>query len=368
MSNLVHIETCNMKKVFFGAIVMIAFIVIAGCSQRKTSATVINTPSPTVTINTTTPEPTATNTPTPQPTATYPARTTSVPSTPTPEPTATNTPTPEPTATSTPTPEPTATNTPTPQPTATYTPTPEPTATPVPTKAPSNSKEDKALSAAKEIVAEAKKSCKTEYEFEKYFHDYLVENVIYETNDSCHEAYGALVLKACECDGYAKAFNMLCGLVDIEAIYIHGNGHGWSQVKIDGDWYHVDCTWDAGFKYVPLGEYTYFNATDEDMAYDHTWNASKYHKCTATKYNYIYNIIKNVKTFSSIEELGEYVLEMYNGGAESVFVFLDGIKLTSMTLSSEVGLDVMPRKINFRGITLYELDLTYEPTITIITP
>ena len=63
---------------------------------------------------------------------------------------------------------------------------------------------------------------------------YYLESVFLDTNN--------LVV----CDGYAKAFSLLCNMEGIDCIRVTGKlsseGHAWNKVKIDGIWYVVDIT------------------------------------------------------------------------------------------------------------------------------
>jgi len=80
-----------------------------------------------------------------------------------------------------------------------------------------------------------------------YLHDELVEMVTYTgTTDAMYIASGAFVDKKAVCAGYAKALNVLLHRVGIDTTYVKGTSlnHGWSYVKLDGAWYHVDPTWD----------------------------------------------------------------------------------------------------------------------------
>lgn len=80
-----------------------------------------------------------------------------------------------------------------------------------------------------------------------YLHDAVVDLVEYQkTDDAMYTASGALVDKKAVCAGYAKAFNVLLHRVGLETSYVKGTSlnHGWSYVKLDGQWYHVDPTWD----------------------------------------------------------------------------------------------------------------------------
>jgi hypothetical protein len=68
--------------------------------------------------------------------------------------------------------------------------------------------------------------------------------------------------------------------------------HAWNIVKLDGEYYHVDATWDDISEEKESIEvvYHHFNLNDEEMQKTHIWDKSKYPPCTGIKYNYyVYN-------------------------------------------------------------------------------
>ena len=85
--------------------------------------------------------------------------------------------------------------------------------------------------------------------------------------------YGGLVDGKAICSGYAIILHEALQYVDVKSKYIEGypdynsnekHGHAWNQVKIDGKWYNVDSTWDAGnlqsvgyWKYALLDDKTF---------------------------------------------------------------------------------------------------------------
>lgn len=94
--------------------------------------------------------------------------------------------------------------------------------------------------------------------------------------DVAHTAYGAFVNKYPVCDGYAKAFKMLLNKAGIEAYVVAGDsagaGHAWNIVKIGGDFYEVDVTWDDAdqkiddaYPYKEIYLHEYFNRTTADF-------------------------------------------------------------------------------------------------------
>ncbi len=96
----------------------------------------------------------------------------------------------------------------------------------------------------------------TDYQKIKMIHDYLVDNIEYDTDYNAlgtYGIYGALVGKRCVCEGYAKAFKYLTNAAGYECEIMQGmatnsNGatenHAWNCIKIGDAWYEVDTTWD----------------------------------------------------------------------------------------------------------------------------
>lgn len=124
--------------------------------------------------------------------------------------------------------------------------------------------------AAEEFLADIDQNV-SEYEIVRQIHDKLIEKVNYddpvESNqvtlargqDLAHTAYGALVADSsgnscyAVCDGYTLAMEYLLQQCEIEVAFIGGlagtseqdaGGHAWNIVKVDGEWYELDSTWD----------------------------------------------------------------------------------------------------------------------------
>ena len=90
----------------------------------------------------------------------------------------------------------------------------------------------------------------------KLVHDYLVDNVEYDSSISkpnIYDIYGALVRKESVCEGYARSFKYLMDELNIPCTLVIGTAtnsqgqtenHAWNYVQINNNWYAVDTTWD----------------------------------------------------------------------------------------------------------------------------
>lgn len=195
----------------------------------------------------------------------------------------------------------------------------------------------------------------TDYEKELAIHDYIVKNCEYGyveySKDYAYRAYGCLVQKKAVCNGYAEAMSLLLTCAGVENAIVTGEGreelHAWNQVKLDGNWYNVDATWDD-----PLPDrkgfagHAFFNVTDDVMDDDHTWKKDAFNKCDSSDYNYF--VINDLvcdynKAAAKVESIAardpmataELVLTDYNKNKYSGFAFVcdnPGIQYFSYSL------------------------------------
>ncbi len=113
--------------------------------------------------------------------------------------------------------------------------------------------EEQALDA---YIQETIKSYQDEsvYQKIKKVHDTICNTVTYDyetaegkANNS--SAYDAAMNRMSVCTGYALLFQKYMEVLEIPSYTAAGtrNGgpHMWNIVNIDGQWYHIDCTWDA---------------------------------------------------------------------------------------------------------------------------
>ena len=124
------------------------------------------------------------------------------------------------------------------------------------------------------------------YEDIKMDHDYLVDNIEYDTSlskDNIYDVYGALVNRVAVCEGYARSFKYILDEMGISSVLVIGTGtnsrgeterHAWNYVEIDGNWYAVDCTWDdpvvvGGGNLPQSSKYKYFLKGANEFNQDH---------------------------------------------------------------------------------------------------
>lgn len=144
------------------------------------------------------------------------------------------------------------------------------------------------LTAQAEAVADAVTHAgQSDYEKALALHDWITANSEYDLTFTCYAAENLFLYHTGVCQAYMEAYTLLLTAVGIESKEITGtaggDAHGWNLVRLDGEWYHVDCTWDDP---LPDGNenHDYFCVPDDIMREDHIWNAADYPAATGTKY------------------------------------------------------------------------------------
>ena len=154
---------------------------------------------------------------------------------------------------------------------------------------------NEARAEAERVVDELITGGMSEYDVVKTLHDYLVTHCEYEYRVDIgnmpfvsHQAEGAL-LGTAVCSGYAKAYEALLDAAGIPNVTITGYAggyHAWNLVQVDGQWYHVDTTWDdptaQGDDYI---RYTYFLKSDKVLVSRSHRDWEAIHACTSTRYD-----------------------------------------------------------------------------------
>lgn len=142
-----------------------------------------------------------------------------------------------------------------------------------------------------------------------------------------YEPYGVLKYGSYICVGNATTFKLFMDMLDIPCQIIHSTGegeHAWDLVQIDGDWYHVDLTFDGGSK---LPTYSAFNVPDDaKLNAGYPWDTTEFPAADSTKYCYA---VKNAVEVSDIYELPSMVHTALTEGKGSLPVkFASNITIT----------------------------------------
>ncbi len=161
-------------------------------------------------------------------------------------------------------------------------------------------------------------------------HNYIASHAEYNTtgyntgtlSNIDHSAYGVLVEHTGVCDSYSLAYQYIMKCIyNIDTVVVTSQpmNHAWNLIKINGNYYHVDLTWDDGTftmngKVIDYNvRYLYFLLSDDAIS-----NMSKAHygwedigiKCDSDYYDNMY--LRN--SYEAFYGIGGY----YNGEWHSV--------------------------------------------------
>lgn len=120
----------------------------------------------------------------------------------------------------------------------------------------------------------------SEKEKEIYIHDFLCQNVTYDKlkKPYSHEIIGPLGHGVGVCEGIAKSVKVLCDALGIWCIIVISGAnrekgikyrHAWNVVKLGGQYYHLDATYDNSLSGKGILRYDYLNLDDARIFRDH---------------------------------------------------------------------------------------------------
>lgn len=148
------------------------------------------------------------------------------------------------------------------------------------------SEQDRAmLEAAAQVLEQTTGPDMSPYEREKAVYAWITANVKYDRDHydktvtldpASSNPYGPLHNGKGICVGVASAFQLLMDMSGVECITVVGasrenaQDHAWNMVRLNGQWYCVDPTWDIGSS---EETWDYFNVTSEVMTgTSHQWD------------------------------------------------------------------------------------------------
>jgi len=190
-------------------------------------------------------------------------------------------------------------------------------------------KENEIQQKVTQIVSNVTNSQMKDYQKELALHDYVVNNTEYDQRadtgnmpDDSYTAYGVLVNKTAVCQGYADAMDRLLTAVGIECKMVIGQAndgdewisHAWNIVKIQGQYYQLDSTWDDPVTNdgSDILSHSFFNITDSQISKNHQWDKSDYPECNSTDYSFDkLNVTEKDSYGNNIEVVDNYS-DFYN--------------------------------------------------------
>ena len=120
----------------------------------------------------------------------------------------------------------------------------------------------------------------TASEKERYIHDFICQNVRYDKlkKPYSHEIIGPLGQGVGVCEGIAKSVKILCDALGLWCIIAVSEAnpdqgvkyrHAWNILKLDGQYVHLDATFDNSLGHDGVIRYDYFNLDDKRLFRDH---------------------------------------------------------------------------------------------------
>jgi hypothetical protein len=150
---------------------------------------------------------------------------------------------------------------------------------------------DKAGQVLEEVLTDGM----SDYDREKAVYQWIVTHVSYDydhydpnvtLSPDSSTPYNPLVEGKGICLGFSVTFQLLMDMAQVECITVVGasyqsqEDHAWNMVRLDGQWYCVDSTWDTGIE--SPEEWRYFNVTSDRMAEtNHQWDYDAVPEATA---------------------------------------------------------------------------------------
>lgn len=181
---------------------------------------------------------------------------------------------------------------------------------------------------------------KREDEKLQYVHDFICGNVRYDKlkKEYSHEIIGPLSQGVGVCEGIAKSFKLLCDRLNIWCIVALSDNnpekgiryrHTWNIVRLNGQFYHVDATFDNSLGSPDAIRYDYFCLSDRAHFRDHE---PVIHPVPACADNGRFYYREKKLSFTKTEEVSKRVRQAMKKNRTLVFHWRDGY-LTRETLA-----------------------------------
>lgn len=156
----------------------------------------------------------------------------------------------------------------------------------------------------------------------KAVNDFVVQLATYtDKGDSQGQAVYELISEETGvCQAYALLAYRLFLAAGLDAKYVYGYSdnqlHAWNLVSVNGDWYHIDTTWNDITPIEPYAiSYAYFLVNDEKLSEDHVWANENYFAATSNAYDFMHDMwyadtVGNVIYYNSLDDNMVYAYDL----------------------------------------------------------
>ncbi len=192
-----------------------------------------------------------------------------------------------------------------------------------------------------EIISKVPKYA-SDYEKELFLHDYIIDNCKYSKKaPHLFSAYGCLVDGEAVCEGYSRAAQILFSRVGIESRFVSGlmdgGMHSWNMIKVNGYWYQLDVTGDAGGE---CQRYNYFNVDDDTIKKDHIiseqlsasqeWPQDKVYNfklpaCNSMRENYFEKNAIKISSEIDLSKITNKIVEIAKNGSNMLYIKINKV-------------------------------------------
>ncbi len=177
----------------------------------------------------------------------------------------------------------------------------------------------------KEAVWEIDKNARNDRDILKGITEFLQRTASYDNeelsysmsgkskNFMSHNAYGALVNHKAVCDGFSSAYSLIAQYFGFKCMIVNGKSsyhrnsqveHAWNIVEYNGNFYHIDSTWDVNtYEVIKEYSYDYFGLDDDEILMDHDWDYESTPKCVANELSYFVANDLLARSESQIEDI-----------------------------------------------------------------
>ena len=202
-----------------------------------------------------------------------------------------------------------------------------------------------------------------------YLHDYIDTHVYYKmVGDRTYYSGSALGDGYAVCSGYDAAYRVLLHEAGIESAVQSSTpmNHAWTYIKLNGQWYHADSTWDDnrdGYETIHTwfirndSEFTSSSATPKPH---HSWYSSMVsEKSTSTAYtNWFVHDVKGAMYYSNRYW---YYRDVNTNSIKCALI--DGSEMTTVIDGSAINKKVTIVSVK-NGLLTYKIgDTTYTKTV-----